>query len=592
MQAKHREAVFRIARLAPIFVAVSMLASCGGDGGGNDEPPAPPPLPTNSNLLIGTPHGDLAPYLTERLGLVSTPENASGSADGLGDVLLLSAPNGLSAAHASLPTLKNAFEQGKAVALLHADEGEISTLLMALGMDMDYPPPDDGTPYELFAVRRAGGDTHFFVTLGGGEPEDNPTSYQIHEEEVPTTMPEVDESVAQGVRADNFARWVEEMKEKAQAKADTPAAKDETTSLRDLAETFFHDVDLSDMGQSFVIRYAINAVHSFTNDLDFYFVTQSASLNPKPSGLRKWIWRGSCATYFRWQADGQLIESNEPAQVGHMRHYIFKNYWGADPGNTLPLDPNHHSPPTTRPRQRITSSVSQTTGGSLGIDIKGLGATISSGVTYSNSVTFEIRDVAIDNQAGTDGGKHLAAWQYTFANPATVKELFCYWAMNDAPELSYTTFQPTNQWLWTVPSAFSDTQKNGFKAEFNWTNGLSVAGRPPIHLKWLGRTKVFWVPIEAIRPPLLATDEAQLNFTKVGQFKPVKLISARDWTATSDADWLSIDEKSGSKTGKNGIELRIMVEPNDSGAYRKGYITLRSADGKHVKVIEAFQGQY
>ena len=292
--------------VAPLLL-FALLASggCGGGGGGGEKAPD-----ERQGNIIGAPHGTLAPYLDEgRLAEAG--------------VVLLSAPEGLTATNESLSLLVGAFEQGKAVALEHVDADEVDVLLGALELAISSPEAEDGKPFELFAVCRAGGDVHFFVALGddGGGPvsetmtertitivngpedldldkvdwdaltSEDLDKFQgldvlVSEEVVPTPMPQAEDSVVQNARVDNFIKWAEETKAKAEA-----TASDGGSDLRELAEAYVWDKDCSDEGQTFTIRYTIYSCHSFTNDMDYYFVTQSAQLNP--SKLWKWTEKGS-----------------------------------------------------------------------------------------------------------------------------------------------------------------------------------------------------------------------------------------------------------------------------------------------------------
>ena len=96
-------------------------------------------------------------------------------------------------------------------------------------------------------------------------------------------------------------------------------------------------------------------------------------------------------------------------------------------------------------------------------------------------------------------------------------------------------------------------------------------------------------------PPLLVLSEGRLNFTQKGESKAVTLVAGRDWTASSDSDWLRVLETSGGATNnEEGTSLHITVNPNDSGSERKGYITVhyKYGDKSQTQKIEVFQSQY
>ena len=585
-----RKRSFDIILLA--LLALFAAIAAGGCGGGGGEAPA-----GKRGSLIGTPHGDLAPHLEERLGLAPTPLDGIGAVDDLGDVVMLSVPEGLTASNGHLPSLKDAFELGKAVALEHAGADEVGVLLDALELAISSPEAEDGKPFELFAVCRAGGDVHFFVALGddgGGPvsptrtehkntiegPVDDPADVIVTEEIVPTDDATWDSDALNASRVDRFAAWAEETGAKAKATASDGPSSD----LRELAEAYVYDVDASNRGQTFMIRYTIYSCHSFTNDMDYYFVTQSAQLNP--SALWKWLEKG----HVSWP------HVYLPEQEGHMRRYLFKNYWGEDPGNAVPLD--RHSPENANGVTTVTSGVSYSLSGSLGFDGKAATGSLSGGVTFDSSQSFNVSDCTVNDKAGSDGRKHQAAWEYVFADPANGDTEFYYTKLRDAPLLSRSNFQPVDQWIWTVPRSFSERWKDlRFKSEFTWTNGWSegqlncawIKVDDARHEDWIWRYVGFWVPMKV--PPIMALSEGQMDFASAGESKAVTFVSAVGWTARTDAEWLSVYEKSGEKTDAEGMSLHITASPNDSGVDRSTVVTLTGSDGSKAE-LKVFQSRY
>ena len=110
------------------------------------------------------------------------------------------------------------------------------------------------------------------------------------------------------------------------------------------------------------------------------------------------------------------------------------------------------------------------------------------------------------------------------------------------------------------------------------------------HTDYKSGSHEFWVPVE--RPPLLAIVPGQLDFNCAGETRTITLASALDWTATSDADWVSVMETSGGKTGDQGETIHITVDPNNSGTERTATVTLRSTDGREEQVLNVFQSRY
>ena len=557
-----------------IFVLLALFAAlagggCGGSGSGSTAG-AP-------GTLIGTPHGEMAQYLQEKL-------------DSLGGVVLLSAPNGLKADNEALALLRESFNQGQAVALLSADVGEVNVLLDALSVDIDFPESNDHV--ELFAVRRRGSGTCFFVTHNDdevvsrdvtgrtitiiGAERDATGSVNVTPTAVENRNIIMEDATVQRTRVQNFISWAKET-----AAAEVKVS-DSSSNLRDLAEAYVWDIDASYQGQTFTIRYTLYSCHSFTNNMDYYFVTQSAQLNP--SVLWKWIEKGHVS----------YPNIYLPEQEGHMRRYLFENYWGETPEG-VPLDSS--SPQNANNVSTVTSGVSWNLGGSLGFNAQGPTGSLSTGATFSNSQSFSVSDCSINNMSGS-GSKDMAKWEYTFANPANGSTDFYYTELKDAPLLSRSNFQPVNQWVWTVPRSFTDKWDSlKFKSQFTWTNGhsegqlncawIKVEGAK--HTDHFWRYLGFWVPVK--KPPLMAVSEGQLDFAKAGESKSTTFVSAVDWTASASADWISVQETSGQVTDANGITLHITVSPNDSGANREGTVTLHGGN-RGDQTIKVFQSQY
>jgi len=546
--------------------------------------------------LIGTMHGKMANHLPDEFIFEQTPTNFEGSAKELGEVVMLSDAEELTESNKFLPLLKSAFDIGKIVALEHVNTNEINHLLKELNLDIVFPNQEDNSSIELFAARKMNDGNHFFVTQDNDEnesyshedteytytiigPEDKPTNIEKTEKTTKDKVLNESNDILQKTRVANFATWVQEQNTKQANKSETSS-----TELHDLAEANVWDVDKSDDGQSFTIRYIQYSCHSFTNGMDYYFISQSAQLNP--SVLWKWIEKGHVS----------YPNIYLPKQEGHMRRYLFKNYWGEDPGNNVPLEKT--SPENANDKTTITSGISYSLSGSLGFNGNGPTGSLTAGATFNNSQSFSLSDCSVNNMSGSEGKKHLAAWEYSFADPANGSTEFYYTELKDAPLLSRSNFQPVNQWIWTVPRSFTDKWSNfRFKSEFTWTNGRSEGQMNCCWIKVQGATHKdkhwhyhgFWVPVK--KPPLLAVSIGQIDFTKAGESQSAILVSAVDWTAKTDADWLSVQETSGRKTDANGIYIHITASPNTSGANRTATVTLNGTGGQK-QIIKVFQSQY
>lgn len=90
----------------------------------------------------------------------------------------------------------------------------------------------------------------------------------------------------------------------------------------------------------------------------------------------------------------------------------------------------------------------------------------------------------------------------------------------------------------------------------------------------------------------MALSTGQMDFAAGGESKAVTFVSARDWTASSDAEWCGVQETWEKATGPEGLSLHITLSPNTSGANRTATVTMRETDEREIRVLKVFQSQY
>ena len=215
------------------------------------------------------------------------------------------------------------------------------------------------------------------------------------------------------------------------------------------------------------------------------------------------------------------------------------------------------------------------------------------------SESFNVSDCRVNDRCGDDGKRDMASWEYEFKNPENGSRYFYWTDLKDAPLLSRSNFQPVNQWVWCVPRDFSD-QKNdlSFISEFGWQLGQSegavnvfyIEHTAAKHRSWKTLNKTFLVPLS--KPPLIVLSAGQVDFTKSGESKSVKLVSAKDWTSESSQNWCKIQETSGTSTNGESTAIHITVSPNNTGENREAKVKLTSKDGKDMAEVKVFQSQY
>jgi hypothetical protein len=118
------------------------------------------------------------------------------------------------------------------------------------------------------------------------------------------------------------------------------------------------------------------------------------------------------------------------------------------------------SPQTTMTVTAVTSGVSESVGGAAGWNqMQGLNATLTGGVTISNSTTVQIPPIHVTNNTNLETGE--TAWVYD---------------VDQLPDRSETiTFY--NQWIWRVPFTTYDPGQDTI--QFNSQTAESILGSSP-----------------------------------------------------------------------------------------------------------------
>ena len=168
-------------------------------------------------------------------------------------------------------------------------------------------------------------------------------------------------------------------------------------------------------------------------------------------------------------------------------------------------------------------------------------------------------------------------------------------------------FQPENQWTWQLGKDARSKVK-GFKFKFKWQNGYSysegfawwikVVGVD--HRDWSSRETTFYVPFDAIMPPLIAASYApgvSDSFTaSAGTKKIIVGIAAHTWKAevVEGGSWCTLDQNS-KVMSTNGGENSIVVEAaaNNTGASRTAIVRFTTTDGTNESFdFRVYQARY
>ncbi len=577
-----------------------MLTGCGGghnndlEGGGN-----------NVAYLIGSPHGDMAGVISKNI--VMKPYDGYSSNRNI----LIADPEGRAVAAQYKDGIRKSYEAGRTIMMEDATPKEINNLLEILGLNPSYET-GTGAPVALFAVEQIKGNDFYYVVANDddkdmddlekypeaqkcessdgsdlmGQTQDGDT--RSGEEKAFFGSNQITDTSIQEGRFARFMSWMNDEEGRfAALESDKEAFSKEylkaggSVNLKDFAEASSWDEDASVWGQNFRINYTSYSCHSFKNDQDFYAIKQSAVLNPS-SKWHKVPTGKNCDTL--------------ALQCGHMRRYIFKNYWNSDPMVVSPL--RDHSPHNANGVTSLTSGVSFNLSGNVGFKGAEVTGGLSAGVTFSESKTVQVQDVTVYDMSAS-GKPWEASWKYVFKDPADGKRYCACSELEDAPILSRSNFSPVNQWIWVTSRHFRKPDgKQNFTSEFEWVNGKSdgagnvfwITKDDATHVDFDSRNVTMKIPLE--QPPLLVSSTRQISFKKAGETKDFTIVSAVPWTASCSESWCNIQDSSGDRTETSGEVLHLTVKDNETSANRSAVLTIKSTTTSDVVKIKVFQSTY
>ncbi len=587
-------------RLVPAILlsGLFLLAGCGGDGNNDDGGE------NNVAYLIGSPHGDMAGVISKNI--VMDPYNGRSTNRNI----LIADPKENAIDEKYHEGIRKSYQAGRTIMMEDALPSEINNLLEILGLNPAYGTGADA-PVALFAVEQINGHDFYYVvandddddmddilpdpeqeickTSDGTDAMKEPQDGEVVEKnQTKMAKPAFTEESIQEGRMARFMSWINDeegrMNELQANKEsfDKMFLKSEGSGrLKDFAEASSWDEDVSSQGKNFRLNYTSYSCHSFKNDQDFYAVKQSAVLNPS-SGWHKIESGKNCTTL--------------ALQYGHMRRYIFKNYWDSNPGVASPL--RDHSPLNANNVTTVTSGVSFSLSGNVGFEGSTPVGGLSGGVEFSDSKSFDVHDVTI-NDTSASGKAWEASWKYVFKNPGDGTRYCACSELEDAPLLSRSNFSPVNEWVWVTSRNFRKPNgKQSFKSEFEWVTGRSdgagnifwVTSNDATHKDYDSRKVTLNIPLE--QPPLLVANTRQMNFTKAGESKDFTIVSAVPWTASCSESWCEIQASSGSATGSDGKVLHITANNNNSDSNREATVIIKSTTTSDKAKITVFQSKF
>jgi hypothetical protein len=248
-----------------------------------------------------------------------------------------------------------------------------------------------------------------------------------------------------------------------------------STDLQNLADSYISDAMSQNSVQTGVkVSNSVWGVRSFLNSSDFYYVFQETDF---------------------WIGSGQRTMSVWGSNIDNLLQYQITN-----PNLLQP------SPASTNCTQSTTSGMSWNVGGSAGWNqTQGANATLTGGVSVSNSTTVSCAAITIENQS--DPGTGETEWSYVQLIPDDLQQSNSFYS----------------QWIWGIP--FSSYQSGQTSLQFQSTGSevflTPLADHPPI------------IPAQLISTiPLPFGDTFKLQQAVVSSVSPASVKPGDNFTIT------------------------------------------------------------
>ncbi|NLE30241.1 MAG: hypothetical protein GX629_11300 [Phycisphaerae bacterium] len=275
----------------------------------------------------------------------------------------------------------------------------------------------------------------------------------------PDLRDDEDSDEEQQARLGDLIDWMQENSERmangsvenAKFSAELAANSNELTQL---ASAFVDQKNFSRYGNRYQVALFIYSCHSYDTGEDWFYVQQQ------------------CVFYGGGAYGEKKVEYNQEGKGWYIDNIEIDSTMNGYDYDTLQVGMIQSSPETANNVESVTSGVSFTIGGEVGIDKGGPSAKITGGVTISNSRTVNIQDCQVINKS-IDRGNN-AHWNYKFKRCDSISYAL-YAGLTDPPDLATNTFQPMNQWIWRAKPALraNDTPIHvKLNVDLCWTWGI------------------------------------------------------------------------------------------------------------------------
>ena len=331
----------------------------------------------------------------------------------------------------------------------------------AYGIDRDI----EGNVYELLVLPPTS-LPEASVDVYTGDQTTGATITTTHMEDAPF----VDSDPLRSIRTEEVIEWLKDdaardttAQRKAVAARAVLAADDQFKNLQDVVRSYESRMVFNFRKNVHALTTNVWTVHNNELNEDWFYVRQqgifSASNELLPLALVNNI---------------SPTEGNDRGRFTDL--YNINTFVDGYTGNpAVFLDQS--SPITTTGVTKISSSVSWSLSGKLSGAAKcasdnkceiGGGAEISGGVSVNNSYSYDIPDVTVRNQSGTN--LNNGSWDFAIAWPAWTNGFGCigFSGLGPLAAVSGSTFQPITQWIWRVGSAVRSSRPAGLPITVNF----------------------------------------------------------------------------------------------------------------------------
>jgi len=318
--------------------------------------------------------------------------------------------------------LAGAYAGNQPILLFHATADQINALRQVLGVTIStFVMPEGMERVEVYALDR--------------EPDHEVWQYIQYPPQQEQVDP--DDPNDQKKRVSDLIDWLDDNQvRKTLAEQETtstlPTAKEaEVNQLTQLASAFIDQRNFSEFGNRYQVSHFIYSFHSIVTGEDWFYIQQQG------------IFNGSGA--YGGKKLNNKTQNNGEATSWYMDTIDINTFVKEFKGNSADVGLLNPSPQTANNEEKVSSSISYDVGGDVSLDTGGPSGKLKGGVSVSNSRSFKVQDVTVNNLCLDDFNN--AHWVYAFKR-CTTNMPFLVSFLVGPPELSVSSFQPVNQWIW------------------------------------------------------------------------------------------------------------------------------------------------